>query len=263
MFIVDSHCHLNNLNYHKYHLNLDDVITKALSYNVKFILAIATNLADYRNLKQLVGDRKNIALSCGIHPLNQQIPYHINELRTLVLEESVVALGETGLDYFYSQENKFQQQALFRQHIRIAISLNKPIIVHMRNACDDTIAILRQEAAERCKGVLHCFTENKETAKILLNLGFYISFSGIITFRNTENIRDVARYVPIDRILLETDSPYLAPVPHRGKENQPAFTRYIAEYVAILKKVDIETLAAITTENFCKLFHIPTEYLID
>ncbi|WP_312183139.1 YchF/TatD family DNA exonuclease, partial [Pantoea sp. CTOTU46764] len=176
-------------------------------------------------------------------------------------EDRVVALGETGLDYFYQQETKAQQQASFREHIRTGIALNKPIIVHTRDAREDTLAILREEQVEKCGGVLHCFTEDKETAAKLLDLGFYISFSGILTFRNAEQIRDAARYVPLDRMLVETDSPYLAPVPHRGKENQPAFTRDVADYMAVLKGVDIDTLAAATTENFSRLFHIPMSRL--
>jgi TatD DNase family protein len=168
----------------------------------------------------------------------------------------VVALGETGLDYFYQKDNIPLQQESFRQHIRIGRDLNKPVIVHTRDARDDTLAILREENAQDCGGVLHCFTEDLPTAKALLDLGFYISFSGIVTFRNAEPLREVARYVPLDRMLVETDSPYLAPVPHRGKENQPAYVRDVAEYLAVLKGVSLENLAQATTANFSRLFHI-------
>jgi TatD DNase family protein len=148
------------------------------------------------------------------------------------------------------------QQESFRQHIRIGRDLNKPVIVHTRDAREDTLAILREENAQDCGGVLHCFTEDLPTAKALLDLGFYISFSGIVTFRNAEPLREVARYVPLDRMLVETDSPYLAPVPHRGKENQPAYVRDVAEYLAVLKGVSLENLAQATTANFSRLFHI-------
>lgn len=261
MFIVDSHCHLDGLDYEKNHRDLDDVIAKAAARDVKFMLAIATTLPGFHTLKALVGDRDNIALSCGVHPLNQETPYDVEAFRRLAADECVVALGETGLDYYYQQETKAQQQASFREHIRTGRALNKPIIVHTRDAREDTLAILREEKVEECGGVLHCFTEDRETAAKLLDMGFYISFSGIVTFRNAEALRDAARYVPLDRMLVETDSPYLAPVPYRGKENQPAYTRDVAEYMAVLKGVDIETLAAATTQNFARLFHIPLSRL--
>ncbi|MBC8653387.1 YchF/TatD family DNA exonuclease, partial [Providencia vermicola] len=168
----------------------------------------------------------------------------------------VVALGETGLDYYYQQENAALQQESFRQHIRIGRAVNKPVIVHTRAAQKDTLTILREEQVSECGGVLHCFTEDKATASELLDLGMYISFSGIVTFRNAEQIREAARIVPLDRILVETDSPYLAPVPHRGKENQPAYVRDVAEYMAVLKGVSVEQMAEITTQNFNRLFHL-------
>ena len=167
----------------------------------------------------------------------------------------MVALGETGLDYFYQKDNLELQQDSFREHIRIGRDLNKPVIVHTRDARADTLAILREENAQDCGGVLHCFTEDLATAEALLDLGF-TSPSGIVTFRNAEQLREVARYVPLDRILVETDSPYLAPVPHRGKENQPAYVRDVAEYMAVLKGVSLEQLAEATTANFSRLFHL-------
>ncbi|SUC47508.1 Uncharacterized deoxyribonuclease YcfH [Providencia stuartii] len=177
-------------------------------------------------------------------------------LAQLAAGEEVVALGETGLDYYYQKENAALQQASFRQHIRIGRQVNKPVIVHTRDAREDTLTILREEQVMDCGGVLHCFTEDKQTAMELLDLGMYISFSGIVTFRNAEQIREAARVVPLDRILVETDSPYLAPVPHRGKENQPAYVRDVAEYMAVLKGVSPEEMARITTENFNRLFHL-------
>ncbi|WP_445497471.1 metal-dependent hydrolase [Photorhabdus sp. SF281] len=256
MLLVDSHCHLDCLDYEKLHKNVDDVVAKAADREVKFMLAVATTLPGFQQMKTLIGERENIVFSCGIHPLNLDEGYDFDELARLAAGNEVVALGETGLDYYYQQDNAELQRTSFREHIRIGRQRNKPVIVHTRSARDDTLRVLREEQAEECGGVLHCFTEDKDTARELLDLGFYISFSGIVTFRNAEQIREAARYVPLDRILIETDSPYLAPVPHRGKENQPAYVRDVAEYMAVLKGVSIEELARVTTQNFCDLFHV-------
>jgi TatD DNase family protein len=241
MFLVDSHCHLDGLDYETLHKDVDDVLAKAAARDVKFFLAVATTLPGYRGMRELVGQRDNVVFSCGVHPLNQDEAYDVDELRKLAAEEGVVAMGETGLDYFYTPETRPRQQASFRDHIRIGRELNKPVM--------------------DCGGVLHCFTEDRETAGKLLDMGFYISFSGIVTFRNAEQLRDAARYVPLDRLLVETDSPYLAPVPHRGKENQPAMVRDVAEYMAVLKGVSLEQLAQQTTDNFARLFHIDSSRL--
>jgi len=256
MFLVDSHCHLDGLDYQSLHTDVNDALEKAAARDVKFFLAVATTLPGYRSMRDLVGERSDVAFSCGVHPLNQDEDYAVEDLRRMAAEEGVVAMGETGLDYYYTPETKARQQASFRDHIRIGRELNKPVIVHTRDARADTLAILREEKVTDCGGVLHCFTEDRETAGQLLDLGFYISFSGIVTFRNAEQLRDAARYVPLDRLLVETDSPYLAPVPHRGKENQPAMVRDVAEYMAVLKGVDVAELARITTDNFASLFHI-------
>ncbi|WP_380181692.1 metal-dependent hydrolase [Kalamiella sp. sgz302252] len=263
MFLVDSHCHLDGLDYEKLHQNVDDVLAKAAARDVKFMLAVATTLPGYKAMTELIGNRPNVAYSCGVHPLNQDEPYDFAELRQLAADERVIAMGETGLDYYYQKETMAQQQASFREHIRIGRELNKPVIVHTRDAREDTLAILKEEQVQECGGVLHCFTEDRETAEKLLDMGFYISFSGIMTFRNAETIREAARYVPLDRMLVETDSPYLAPVPYRGKENQPAYTRDVADYMAVLKGVSIEELAEATTANFSRLFHVPMSRLMD
>ncbi|MGV3346284.1 metal-dependent hydrolase [Enterobacteriaceae bacterium LUAb1] len=257
MFIVDSHCHFDGLDYEKVHQNIDDVLVKAAERDVKFMLAVSTTLAGYRAMVQQIGDRPAIAYSCGIHPLNLDECHDFAQLPLLAAEERVIALGETGLDYHYQQENKTQQQQVFREHIRAGCQVNKPVIIHTRDAREDTLAILREEQIEKCGAVLHCFTEDLTTARKLLDMGIYISFSGIVTFRNAESLREVARYIPLDRLLIETDSPYLAPVPYRGKENQPAYVRDIAEYMAVLKGISVETLAEVTTENFSQLFQIP------
>ena len=177
----------------------------------------------------------------------------------LAQDPKVIAIGEIGLDYYYSAENKAAQQAVFASQIDVANQLNKPVIIHTRQAREDTIRLLRDNQAEKCGGVLHCFTENYEMAKQALDLGFYISISGIITFKNAEELRDVVRKLPLDRLLVETDSPYLAPVPYRGKQNQPAYTREVCEYVAALKGVSAEEMAQITTQNFESLFKIQVQ----
>jgi len=263
MFLVDSHCHLDSLDYQALHTSVDDVVEKARARDVKFMLAVATTLPGYRAMAELIGTRPEVAFSCGVHPLNIEEGYDFEELRFLAADSRVVAMGETGLDYFYQKEDvqlKLQQDS-FRHHIRVGRELNKPVIVHTRDARQDTLDILREENAGECGGVLHCFTEDKDTAKVLLDLGFYISFSGIVTFRNAEQLREAARYVPMDRLLIETDSPYLAPVPHRGKENQPSYVRDVAEYLAVVKGVSLDTLAEATTENFSRLFHIDSARL--
>ncbi|KNZ90166.1 metal-dependent hydrolase [Morganella morganii] len=256
MFLVDSHCHLDCLDYEKRHESVDDVMHKAAQRDVKYALAVATTLPGYTKMRELIGERPDVAFSCGIHPLNLDEPYDFTLLRELAADKRVVALGETGLDYYYQKENAALQRDVFREHIRIGRELNKPVIVHTRDAREDTLAIIREEQAGECGGVLHCFTEDKETATALLDEGFYISFSGIVTFRNAEQIREAARIVPLDRILVETDSPYLAPVPFRAKENQPAYVRDVAEYMAVLKGVSVEALAEITTDNFSRLFQV-------
>ncbi|MGP1923767.1 MAG: metal-dependent hydrolase [Arsenophonus sp. NEOnobi-MAG3] len=260
MFLVDSHCHLDCLDYKNKHKDIDDVITKSVANEVKYILAVSTTLPGFISMKKQIGPRNNVAFSCGIHPLELNESYDFNELICLASGSEVVGLGETGLDFYYQSKNQKLQKTSFRQHIRIGCQLNKPIIVHTREAKQDTLRILKEEQVSNCGGVLHCFTEDKEMAKALLDLGLYISFSGIVTFRNAEQIRQAARMVPLDRILIETDAPYLAPVPHRGKENQPAYIKYIAQFLAQIKGVNLEEIARVTTKNFCDLFHLTIKH---
>lgn len=263
MFLVDSHCHFDSLNYQTLHQDVEDVLAKARKRDVKLMLAVCTTLPGFHVMTKMIGKRDEVLFSCGIHPLNLNEPYNLADLHLLAAKERVVALGETGLDYHYQQKNKTQQQAVFREHIRVGRVLNKPIIVHTRNAREDTLVILSEEQASSCSGVLHCFTENCATAKILLNMGFYISFSGIITFPNVGALREVVCYVPLDRLLIETDSPYLAPVPYRGKENQPAYVRDIAEFIATLKNISLSQLAIATTTNFGRLFRVDIQRYLD
>lgn len=256
MLLVDSHCHLDSLDYKKLHQSVADVLLKARERNVKFVLCVATTLEGFEHFFSVIGERNDVAFSCGAHPLNIDQNYDMQKLKQLCQLKKVIALGETGLDYHYSSDQIALQKKVFREHIIVGCQLNKPVIVHTRDAFKDTINILKEENARDCGGVLHCFTEDKTAAQKLLDLGFYISFSGIVTFRNASELRDVVRYIPLDKMLIETDSPYLAPVPYRGKENQPAYVREIAEYIAELKNVNLEKLADTTTSNFIQLFHL-------
>lgn len=257
MFIIDSHCHLDALDYENLHQNIDDVIEKAKKRDVKHLLTIGVTLSRFEKQRDALAHRDDVSLACGVHPLDlADEPFDLPRLLDLARHPKVVAVGEIGLDYYYSADNKALQQDVFAQQIQAANQLAKPVIIHTRAAREDTIRILRDNHAEKCGGVLHCFTENWETAKQGLDLGFYVSFSGIVTFKNAEEIREVARKVPLDRLLVETDSPYLAPVPYRGKQNQPAYVREVCEYMATLKGVSFEQFAQITTENFERLFNI-------
>lgn len=257
MFIVDSHCHLDALDYENLHTDIADVVDKAKQRDVKHLLAVGVTLKRFEQAYAQLALFKEVSLACGVHPLDlAEEPFDYQRLLRLAQDEKVVAIGETGLDYYYSIENKALQQSVFAQQIEIANQLSKPVIVHTRSAREDTIAILRENNAQKCGGVLHCFTENWGMAKQALDLGFYISISGIITFKNAQELRDVVRQVPLERLLVETDSPYLAPVPYRGKQNQPAYTREVCEYVATLKGLSAEDFAQITTQNFERLFKI-------
>lgn len=252
MILIDSHCHLDSLDYHQ-----DDIVTflkNAQEQDVHYFLSVATTLGGYESWKEKLSAYSNIMLSCGIHPLSlADEPFDFERFAILCAQKDVVALGETGLDYYYGQETASKQRERFCQHIELGKCLKKPVIVHTRSAREDTLLLLKERKVH--SGVLHCFTEDKATAKALLDLGFYISFSGIITFRNAAELREVVKYVPLTRLLIETDSPYLAPVPYRGKPNQPAYVRQVAEAVATLKKLSIAEIAQQTTQNFCQLFN--------
>ncbi len=257
LFIIDSHCHLNSLDYETRHKNVDEVLENAKQRGVQHVISVCTTLSDFKEMKQLMAHRDDVSLSCGMHPLNiEDEVFDIQTLRSLANDPKVVAIGETGLDYHYTPETKDLQLSIFEQHIDVANELDKPLIIHTRSAREDTMNLLESRNAEKCGGVLHCFTEDYAMAKRALDIGFYISISGIITFKNAEELREVVRKLPLDRLLIETDSPYLAPVPYRGKPNQPAYVREVCEYVAILKGVSVEDLASITTQNVQKLFKI-------
>ena len=257
LLIIDSHCHLDSLDYKTQHKSVDEVIEKAKARGVEHIVSVCTTLGRFNAMKQLTAHRNDVSLSCGVHPLNvDEEPFDYDKLFTFAQDPKVVAIGETGLDYHYTPETKVLQQEIFAAQIDVAKKVNKPLIIHTRTAREDTMNMLEQGGAEQCGGVLHCFTEDYTMAKRALDIGFYISISGIITFRNAEELRDVVRKLPLDRLLVETDSPYLAPIPYRGKPNQPAYVRETCEYLATLKGVSTEELARITTQNVQKLFKI-------
>ncbi len=251
---VDSHCHLDRLELEKLGMDLPAVLQAAKTQQVDHMLCVSVSLAEFPAMAALVQPYPQVSVSCGEHPLHQTDVLDVALLQQLAADPKVVAVGETGLDYFYSPQTKQLQQDAFISHIEVANQLNKPLIVHTRDAKADTLAILKQYQAVRCGGVLHCFTEDWETAKAALDIGFYISFSGIMTFKNADPLREVVKQVPLDRLLIETDSPYLAPVPYRGKTNQPAYVSAVAAAVADLKGVSIETLAKLTSDNFYRLF---------
>ena len=257
LFIIDSHCHLDSLDYEQRHKNVDEVIDNAKARGVQHFISICTTVGRFQAMQALTAHRPEVSLSCGVHPLNvEEEPFDYAKLLEYVQDPRVVAVGETGLDYHYTPETKALQQSLFEQQIDIAKQVNKPLVIHTRSAREDTMHFLEKGNAELCGGVLHCFTEDWAMAKRALDIGFYISISGIITFRNAEELREVAKNVPLDRLLVETDSPYLAPVPYRGKPNQPAYVREVCEYLATLKGISVEEMAQITTQNVQNLFKV-------
>ena len=252
--LVDSHCHLDRLDYQTKHAHIADAVAKATARGVSHLLCVSVTLEQFPGMLEKIAPFPQVFASCGVHPLDQESRWSEEQLRALAAHPRVVAIGETGLDYFYHPEHKAIQQQAFRTHIQVARELNKPLIIHTRDARQDTLAILREEGADAVGGVLHCFTEDWAMAEAAMELGFYISISGIVTFRNADQLRDITRRLPLERLLLETDAPYLAPVPHRGQENEPAYVRDVAEYVAWLRNCSVEEIAQSTSENFFKLF---------
>ncbi len=253
--LVDSHCHLDMLDYDKLGLDMDGVIEAAKAQGVERILTIGVDLQHAQRVIDIANQYEQVFASVGLHPSEKvDVEPTIDDFLPFATQAKVIAIGEMGLDYYYNDSGLENQRERFRQQIRLAREVNKPIIIHTRQAPEDTITIMREEGAEQVGGVMHCFTESIELAQQALELGFYISFSGIVTFKNAQNVRDVLDIVPLDRILVETDAPYLTPVPYRGKPNQPGHVSYVAAKVAELKQVDVETLASITTANFQRCF---------
>lgn len=253
--LVDSHCHLDRLDLAAHGGSLDAALDAARARGVGQFLCIGVSADNAQAVKALAERYADVHCSVGVHPLDLE-PGSAPALDWLLGELAhprVVAIGETGLDYHYEPEAAELQQEAFRLHLEAARITAMPVIVHTREARADTLALLREAALPQA-GVLHCFTEDWEMTRSALDLGFYISLSGIVTFRNADALREVARQVPADRLLVETDSPYLAPIPHRGKPNLPEYVRDVAEFLATLRGVSLETLAEQTTANFHRLF---------
>jgi TatD DNase family protein len=251
---VDSHCHIN---FPELASQLPVVLDAMAANHVTHALCISVNLPDLPQVLEIAERNANVYASVGVHPDYEDTPEpSVIELVQLARRPKVVAIGETGLDYYRLGGDLEWQRSRFRTHIRAARACNKPLIVHTRSAAADTLAIMRDEGADAVGGVMHCFTESWEVAQAAIELGFCISFSGIVTFKNARDLKDVARRVPLDRMLIETDSPYLAPVPYRGKVNQPAYVRHVAEEIATLRGMTVEDVGKATSSNFFRLFGV-------
>jgi TatD DNase family protein len=258
---VDSHCHLDRLDLSHRENGLDGIIEDAYKNNVQSILSVAVDLASSKHLPRLMAPYPQVFTSVGVHPLypgDGTVP-DTETLVSLASTPKVIAFGETGLDRYYSSESFDWQCASFINHLEASKRLDKPVIVHTRDATDDTIAILASHSGE-AGGVLHCFTESWEMAETALAMGFYISFSGIVTFNNASALRNVAKQVPLNRLLVETDAPWLTPVPHRGKENEPQYVVEVARCLAEIHGLDLTEIAEITTANFHQLFKLQHKY---
>lgn len=252
MPFVDSHCHINFPGLSE---NISDVLQRMRDNDVAAALCVSVNLADLPEVFALAERHANVYASVGVHPDYEGVEEPgVERLVELAKHQKVIAIGETGLDYFRLKGDLEWQRTRFRNHIRAARESGKPLIVHTREAAADTLRIMREENAMEACGVMHCFTETWEVAEAALAMGFYISFSGIVTFKNATQIKEVAQRAPLDRILIETDAPYLAPVPHRGKLNQPAYVKHVAEEIAALRGIAVEEVGLRTTENFARLF---------
>ncbi|TMH32175.1 MAG: TatD family deoxyribonuclease [Betaproteobacteria bacterium] len=251
---VDSHCHIN---FPELAGELPAVLDAMERERVTHAMCIGVNLPELPSVLRIAAEHANIYASVGVHPdYERTSEATVEQLVELSREPKVVAIGETGLDYYRLSGDLEWQRARFRTHIRAARQCGKPLVIHTRAAADDTLAIMREERAAEAGGVMHCFTETWEVAQAAMELGFHISFSGIVTFKNAATLHEIATRVPLERMLIETDAPYLAPVPHRGKTNQPAYVRYVAEGIARLRGASVETIASATSANFFRLFGV-------
>jgi len=256
--LIDSHCHLDRLDLKPFDNSLSGALNNAEQHDVQYMLNVCIDLEHFQDVLGIAETNPNIFASVGVHP-NETDGHDpsVDELVSLADNKNIIAIGETGLDYFRTKGDNLEwQRTRFRNHIEASKQTKKPLIIHMREATDDTLKIMHDEKAQDAGGVMHCFAEDWETAQRALDLGFYISFSGIVTFKNALALKEVARNVPIEKMLVETDSPYLAPVPFRGKSNQPAYVKNVAQCIAELRDVSYEYIAEQTTKNFFELFSL-------
>lgn len=253
--LVDSHCHLD---FPDLSNRLPEILRNMQDNDVGIAVCIGVNLEDFPKVLALAEAHRQLYATVGVHPeyVDAEEP-SMERLLELADHPKVIAIGETGLDYYWQKDRPEWQRERFRTHIRAARQCGKPLVVHMRDAANDTLAILEEEGAGEMGGVMHCFTEDWQVAKAAIDLNFHISFSGIVTFKNALALKDVACKAPLDRILVETDSPYLAPVPYRGKINEPAYVRYVAAEIARLRGLSAAEVADASTKNFHRLFKIP------
>jgi TatD DNase family protein len=255
---IDSHCHLD---FPEYRDRMPEVLANMAAAGVSHALCISVDLPDFPAVKALAETHAHLYASVGVHPDYENTPEPTEDFLVTAAEHpKIIALGETGLDYYRSGERPYEsmewQRQRFRTHIRAAIRAKKPLIIHTRSASEDTLRIMQEEGAERVGGVMHCFTESTAVALAAIEMGFYISFSGIVTFKNAKDLQETCRQLPLEHMLIETDSPYLAPVPHRGRTNEPAWVADVGRFIADLKGVSVETVAHQTTNNFFDCFQI-------
>lgn len=255
---IDSHCHIN---FPELSARLPEILAKMAENSVTHALCVSVNMPEFPSVLALAEKYPHIYASVGVHPDYEETPeVSVEDLVRLANHPKIVAIGETGLDYYRLEGDLEWQRERFRTHIRASRTTGKPLIIHTRSASEDTIRIMREEGAGTnaggAGGVMHCFTESLEVAQAAMEMGFYISFSGIVTFKSAKELQAVARAVPLERMLIETDAPYLAPVPHRGKVNEPGLVRHVAEFIASLKDIPLEQVAKQTTDNFFELFKI-------
>ncbi|WP_347939377.1 TatD family hydrolase [Rickettsia oklahomensis] len=260
--LIDSHCHLNLLTKN---IDLDSVIQRALENNVQYMQTICTKLEDLSIILEIAEKYANVFASVGVHPceVNESSQLITNsEIIELTKHPKIIGIGETGIDYYHEPYNKKSQKDSLVAHIQAASSTSLPAIIHTREADEDTIDILTSEMHNsKFSGLIHCFTSSKNLATKMLDIGLYISISGIVTFKNATDLQEIVKYVPLDRLLIETDSPYLAPIPMRGRQNEPAFVRYVAEKIAELKNITSKEVANVTNHNFKTLFSKFEQYI--
>ena len=251
--LIDSHCHLD---FPELAGRLDEVLARMRDNQVTHALCVSVNLQDFPKVLALAEAHAHLYASVGVHPDYPDVSEpSVDDLVRMAQHPKIVAIGETGLDYYRLTGDLEWQRARFRNHIQAAIACAKPLIIHTRSAAEDTLRLMREEHASEAGGVMHCFTESWDVAQAAMAMGFYISFSGIVTFKNAKALKEVAQKVPLERMLIETDSPYLAPVPFRGKTNEPGFVKHVAEEIARLRGCDVEVISQHTTNNFIKLFN--------